>query len=355
MHTTHLGRAHLLSSAALMVVTMLAACDTDNSTAPVPPAAKPQAQINAPIIGPSIAFTIIDEYNNKISAAGAKFDVTGSLGTIHVADNVSGDGNPTVGEVLVTGLTFGKYDVCQIAAAPGFQMAGPSCFSTQVNKGTASVGPFFNPRPPNATFGIKDEVGNLLPDATFSFTDSANVTLVVKDNSLDDANPAVGELDIKLPHDGKFKFCEAAPPPGFVIPAWQQCMNMTAKWGKTNKFGYFVNYRPFSADWAVSDGTTDGNGTPTLIGGGKFKVTFPNGATLMVDDNGQNDYDVRPGRLAAALPMAGVYSICQTQAAPGHWLPANPCVSLKVDYATPAWGDYFWNPEAQVPGPLKPH
>ncbi|MGH7710123.1 MAG: hypothetical protein ACREOG_02505, partial [Gemmatimonadaceae bacterium] len=67
-------------------------------------------------------------------------------------------------------------------------------------------------------------------------------------------------------------------------------------------------------------------------------------------DNGQNDYDNRPGRVAVNLPVAGSYLICETQAPPNHWLQKRPCNTHTVAYAVPKWVGWFINHEAQVPG-----
>lgn len=350
MHTTLLSlprRAALLSCGTFFAVTLITACESDRPLAPSKAVPAPAAQASPLYRGPSLSWIILEENNARVPVAGSTFSVTGPK---VVVDNGAGDSNPNVGEVLMTGIAPGNYMVCQTAAAPGFMPQGnPPCLSTIVGSGAASVGPFFNPRPPKVVWGLTDEVGNYLAGSQFGVADSLG-TFGVNDNGPHDTDPLTAMFGVKLWDDGEFTLCQKWAPPGFVLPAAEGCTKFLAHYGLTTQMGLRVNVRPYSANWGVTDGNLDASNNYVPLAGAKFKVTYPYGlGSINVDDNGQNDYDTRPGRLAVKLPASGSYLICETQAPPNHWIPQRSCATRTVAYAVPASAGWFVNYEAQVP------
>src|SRR5262249_35751094 len=153
------------------------------------------------------------------------------------------------------------------------------------------------------------DVGTLIPGATFTLKDSVGAGVTVKDNQWPDNSPQDGSLQKWLAHPGTWTVCETIAPNGYVLPAGQTCKPVVGAWGATVYAVSFANNLPFSLSFGVTDGSIVNNNYIPL-GGAKFTVQYQRSqGKTQVDDNGQNDYDPRPGRVAVKLASAGTYTV----------------------------------------------
>jgi hypothetical protein len=193
-------------------------------------------------------------------------------------------------------------------------------------------------------------VGTLTgPGSTYTVKDSLGGGWTVTDNNWPDSSPQDGSLQKSLSHPGTWTICQTAAATGYVLPAGQTCSKVVVKWGDIGWGGEFVNNLPYSANWGVTEGVVDASNNYVPLAGAKFTVQYQRSLNKTpVDDNGQNDYDPRPGRVAVKLGAAGTYTVCESQAPANHWLPKPPCKTINVTYATPAFVGWFITPESQV-------
>jgi hypothetical protein len=342
---------------ALLAVSALAACEQDQPTAPTPkPTTANALRGGLGTIPPAvIGWKVVDEKNAVVKYPDAMFEITGPFGyhKIFYDNQYPEDGDPALGQVKLIGMIDGQYKVCQVGFAMGFgaPAGGAECFSGLLSPGGQLTFTFFNPRPPVVQWAAVTDVGTLVSSAgaTFTVKDSLGQGSTVTDDQWPDASPQTGSLQRTLNHPGTWTICQTAAPAGYVMPAGQPCKKVVVSWGEIGWGGSFVNNLPFSANWGVTEGVVDANNNYVPLAGAKFTVALSRGLSkISVDDNGQNDYDPRPGRVAVKLAGAGKYTVCEVQAPANHWLPKPPCQTLDVQSATPAFVGWFITHEAQV-------
>jgi len=335
---------HLLSTArrsqlgvcgALLAVSVLAACDNTEPTSPVPTptpkATAPAASLGGQIQPAVISWKMLDEKNAVVKYDGAAFEVAGPYGyhKIFYDNTYPEDSDPALGQVKLVGMVNGQYKVCQIGVATGFgfPVGGAQCFTGYLGVGGQLTFTFFNPRPPYVQWDAVTNVGTLLGGgATFTVKDSLGSGATITDDQWPDSSPQPGSLQTSLAHPGTWTICETAAPAGYVMPAGQTCSKVVVNWGDIGWGGSFVNYLPYSMNWGVTEGVLDANNNYVPLAGAKFTVQYSRSLSkTSVDDNGQNDYDPRPGRIAMKLWAAGTYTVCEVQAPANHWLPKPPC------------------------------
>lgn len=342
---------------ALLAVSALAACDTDQPTSPTPkPTTANALRGGIGQIPPAIiSWKVVDEKNAVVKYPNAMFEVTGPFGydKIFYDNQYPEDGDPALGQVKLIGMVDGQYNVCQVGFADGFGSppAGAECFSGYLNPGGQLSFTFFNPRPAVVQWEAVTNVGTLVSSAgaTFTVKDSLGQGSTVTDDQWPDTSPQTGALQRTLSHPGTWTICQTVAPAGYVMAAGQPCSKVVVNFGGIGWGGSFVNNLPYSANWGVTEGVVDANNNYVPLAGAKFTVAFGRGLSkISVDDNGQNDYDPRPGRVAVKLAGAGTYTVCEVQAPANHWLPKPPCKTVNVQYATPAFAGWFITPESQV-------
>jgi hypothetical protein len=337
---------------AVLAVSVLAACDKTDPTSAFEPN-KPNASLGGPIPPSIISWKVLDEKNAVVKYYGAKFQLTGPFGLSKIIDdNDQSDSDLNVGQFKLAGLAAGQYTICQINVAMGFMMPPTTpCFSGYLNPGGQLAFTFFNPRPPYLQWSAVNDVGTMLGGgSTFTVKDSlGSVRTITDGDALSDSDPWPGGLQTSVGHPGTWTICETVPPAGYVKPAGQQCANVVVNWGDIGWGGQFANNFPYSLNFGVTEGVLDLNNNYVPLGGATFTVAYQRGLSkTTVVDNGANDYDPRPGRIAVKLGAAGSYTVCETQAPANHWLPKPPCQSVTVSYATPAFVGWFITPESQV-------
>lgn len=341
---------------ALLAVSVLAACDNNESTAPKPTTkATTASTARGGQIQPSaIILKVVDEKNAVVKFDGAMFEVSGPFGyhKIFYDNSYPEDSDPALGHVSMVGMMNGQYNVCQTGVATGFDfgVSGAECFSGYLGVGSQLTFTFFNPRPPYVQWANVTTVNTLLGGgSTFTVKDSLGSGPTITDDQWPESSPQPGSLQTILAHPGTWTICQTKASAGYVIPVGQPCSKVVVNWGGIGWGGSFVNNLPYSMSWGVTEGVVDANNSYVPLAGAKFTVQY--GRSLMktpVDDNGQNDYDPRPGRIAMKLAATGTYTVCEVQAPAQHWLPKPPCQSVQVAYATPAFVGWFITPEAQV-------
>lgn len=338
---------------ALLAVSVLAACDKNEPTSPTMKPTTPNAPLGYQFPVSSIKLTMVDQKNAVIKFGGAQFEISGPLGFKKtVDDNGVDDSDPAPGQVKLSGLADGQYTICQVTAAEGFSILPESqCFTGYLNAGGQLTHSFFNPWPPALQWALTNDVGMLLGGgSTYTVKDSLGTSWTVTDEDpLSDSGPQAGALQAIVSHPGTWTICENAAPAGFVKPAGQPCANVVVNWGGIGWAGTFVNYLPYSMGWGVTEGVLDGNNNYVPLAGATFTVQYQRSLSkTTIVDNGPNDYDSRPGRIAMKLGAAGTYTVCEVQAPATHSLPTPPCQSIYVSYATPAFVGWFITPETQI-------
>jgi hypothetical protein len=341
---------------ALLAVSMLAACDKDQPTSPTakPTTASALRGGIGQIPPATISWKIVDENNAIVKYPDAMFEVTGAFGYDHLFydNSYPEDSDPAYGKVSLVGMAEGPYTVCQTGFAQGFgsPAAGAQCFSGYLSPGGQLAFTFFNPRPPYIQWSAVTNVGTLAGGGSaFTVKDSLGQGGAVTDNQWPDSDPFDGGLQRGLPHPGTWTVCQTSAPTGLVMPAGQPCHKVVINWGGIGQGGQFANYFPYSMNWGVTEGVVDANNNYVPLAGAKFTVQYQRSLSkTSIDDNGPNDYDPRPGRVAMKLGAAGTYTVCEVQAPANHWLPKPPCQSVNVQYAAPAFVGWFITPEAQV-------
>lgn len=345
-------RRHVVACGALLAATSLLACDKTDPASPAvtPSAANKSLGYQIPVT--TIKLTVLDEKNAVVKYSGAEFELFGPFG-LHtiIDDDTQDDSDPAFGQVKLVGYVDGQYKICEINVAMGF-MPPPSgqCFTGNLAPGGTLNATFFNPRPPYLQWDATTDVGTMLGGgSSFTVKDSLGANWTVTDGTWSDSDPWAGGLQTSVSHPGTWTICEVTAPAGYVKPAGQPCANVVVTWGSIGWGGSFANNLPYSLNWGVTEGVLDANNNYVPLAGAKFTVTYSRGlGTTTIDDNGPNDYDPRPGRVALKVGAAGAYTVCEVTAPAQHWLPKPPCQTVYVSYATPAFAGWFLTPQAQV-------
>lgn len=358
MFTTHASRNRLklfTCRVALVGVTVLAACDTDEPVAPSltkVPTASQSAVI--PIRTGAVRMTVVDDQGILVNNLGALFKVTDSQNNSWtVQDQLIKDSDAKVGVLLLGGLVPGSYMVCDQAPPTGYLLGKQPCTTVVVTAGTIKdAGTFVNPRYPRVSFSAIDFAGKLLGGAKFIIRDSVGTGInVVADNAVNDEDKADGKFKVVLPEQGKYTVCATQPPTAYHFPQGQfpYCKAFQVAYGQTQTVPGFVFVLPYSGRWGVTDGSLDINNTFTLIGPSSFKVYNPQTLSwISIDDNGWNDEDPTLGKISLPLPNGGSFSVCEVVPPPNHWNAQPNCKTMTVTLDVPAWAGWFVNPEKQV-------
>jgi hypothetical protein len=341
---------------ALLGASVLAACNTDEPISPKTAPATASAARGGLQIPPSvISWKMLDEKNAVVKYDGAMFEVTGPLGyhKIFYDNSYPEDSDQLLGQVKLVGMVDGQYKVCEVNVATGFMFpptAGAECFSGYLGVGGLLTGTFFNPRPAYVQWSAVTDVGSYAGGGgMFTVKDSLGSGPMVTDDKWPDNSPTPGHLLMALAHAGTWEICEVSAPMLYVMAVWPSCHKVVVEWGQNIYAGSYVNYHHYSANWGVTEGVVDANNNYVPLAGAKFTVEAPRGLSkTTVDDNGPNDYDPRPGRIAVKLGTGGTYTVCEVQAPANHWLPKPPCKTVNVQYVTPAFVGWFITPESQV-------
>ena len=356
------ARAVRRASIALFGIALLAACDSDRAVSPTPAAAARTPDAAQPVLNPlqktgAMKLLMVAQNQAPVNAPGGEFKITGpgaNPATFTAKDNGPGDADMTLGVILLNGMQPGMYQLCMTVPPGNYGVLAPTCRGAGVIAGS-TVGHYWQIRPAAHVFWkVVDYVPNYVGGAVFQLKDSTNTLLsMFTDNSPTDLDPGDGWLDIAIRFDGIYSICGAIQPAGYLFAAGgPTCTSVTVQQGTATAIANTVVTPRYSIRWRVTDGTTDANNQPTLIGPSTFTVTAASNAVkFTVVDNGANDKDPTLGKFAVILSAGGWYSVCETVPPVGHWNAKPSCKHINVTAGVPGEGDYFVSPEAQVPSP----
>jgi len=349
------GRASRFAAAVLLGTTLLAACDEDRPTEPVPTAAAPTKPSDARYLNTGTLIWKAVDINAKL-LGGATFQINGGPGQIQwvMPDNNAGDVDMIPGQFKFGGVTPGVYQVCEIIPPKGYLKPWNVCKSLVVNAGVITdYGTFVSDELAWVTTGYVDYAKTPVGGGTYSVTDTLGIKIMsIVDNSALDVDPANGKFKFQLPYVGKFTVCEEKAPPGWYFPAGQAslCKYAAGNVNTTAALGDNMVVPPYSAVWSVISGWWGPlNKSPLWLGPSIYTVTkTDNSWTWTFADNSPSDLHNMLGIYYVKLPSAGTYNVCQAVEIPGYFLPDPVCHQVDVAFAKVGWGDFFLNQEKQV-------
>lgn len=279
----------------------------------------------------SIAWQKHDEEGKPLGGATFTIQLLPDGVLVEVEDNGPDDDDPDAGEFLVDDLPTGTYEVCETVAPPGYVLDS-TCRQGTIDQTHEDVdlGAFVNGLGSLAWLKHDGE-GELLGGASFSvdpFPFDGVGLITVVDDSTNDADPDAGELLLVGLALGQYRICETEAPAGYVLDTTCRDVTLTQESPDASAATPFVNTLG-SVSWVKHD--QDGK----LLGGATFSVTLlPDGAPVVVEDNGPNDGDDDDGEfLLEDLPL-GTYRICETAAPTGYILDPD-CQDVEITQQSP--------------------
>jgi hypothetical protein len=181
-------------------------------------------------------FTLKDSVNNTIAI---------------INDNSTSDADPAPGKFDVKLFTQGSYTLCETAPPPGYVFPTNQivfCFPVQIKNGQTTQLPNFLVYPiASAYWQVTDGVilpnsfYNLIGPSTFKVTSAAGAgSFDVVDNGVNDMDPGLGKIAVKVPVVGLYSICETVPPIGHwnAKPA---CKRITVVNGVPAWAEFFIN------------------------------------------------------------------------------------------------------------------
>ncbi len=247
----------------------------------------------------SLAIHKQDENGDPLG--GACFDVGGN----EFCDDQSGDNNPDPGEIEVTGLTPGNYDVVETQAPAGYQADGDTESVDVPAAGTGEV-TFVNTRQTGSLRVTVNDGTNPVAGACVSVDGGEAVC----DNQEGDNEPADGVIEITGLEPGEHTVAIAGEVQGLDVPA-EQTVDVPA--GGTGEVTLTLTPQAGSILITKTDGQDP-------LGGACFSV---DGGEQICDD-GDGDGDDNPGSILIVNVAPGQHDVAETQAPEGYDPAADP-------------------------------
>lgn len=258
---------------------------------------------------------------------GATFIVTGPGGySVTVTDNQAPDADPADGAFLLnTGLGTGAYSIDETVAPEGY-LLNPTALEATIDTAGAAVdaGTMVDEKEPSLAWRKTDERNaQLLGGATFTVTGPGGYSVTVTDNQAPDADPAAGAflLDSGLT-PGEYTITESAAPSGYELTT--TTLRATVAVDERADAGTVANRRT-GLSWRKT--TASG----ASLSGATFRVTGPNGFSMVVTDQRSPDTDPFPGVLllqsgyaGSPVLVPGEYTITEIVAPSGYALNPEP-------------------------------
>jgi len=237
--------AHAVVTVLGLVV--LAACDSDRATSPLPTTKAPTAAEGAvsPTPWAYLGTGFVDSYGNKV--AGVTAQVRDSAGPAFgtVTDNSPLDYEKTPGEILIKLPKPGKFKICFVSAA-GFAILAqfdPCHPLIDVKPYTSiSISDMLLVPAPSISWRTLDDVTQLgIGGATYTISSPRlpGVTTVVDDGK-NDLSPNSGFLVAKVPAAGTYTLCQTVAPIGYYL-ASPACKTVTVTADANVLGGWFFN------------------------------------------------------------------------------------------------------------------
>jgi hypothetical protein len=184
--------------------------------------------------------TALDNPWNYVGGATFRVD-SNNVTYQYVTDNVPSDVDPAPGVFQIPIWFEGTWTVCVDKLPAGFVLAPnqPPCKSKDVKMNTGwHLGPFFIVPIFSARWNVTDGL-SLIGPSTFK-VQSGLIDIDVVDNGVNDYNPVLGELGVKLPKAADYSICEIVPPANHWN-ATPSCKRVTVVQGVPTAAGTFVN------------------------------------------------------------------------------------------------------------------
>jgi len=159
----------------------------------------------------------------------------------NITDNIPADVDPVSGQYTIPIRFESTWKICldQIPAGYVIGPNQPACVSKDVKMQTGwGLGTFWLVPIHSASWNVTDGVTSIGP-STFKVMSGA-ISIDVVDNGLNDYNPTLGKLAVKLPQAGPYSVCEIVPP----VNHWNanpSCHRITVDAGIPASAGIFVN------------------------------------------------------------------------------------------------------------------
>jgi len=323
-------------------------------------------QATAPQVG-VLAITIADDAGNALGGACFSFDGT------NVCDNGTGDENPNHGEIQVSGVRGGSYQVANTIAPANFQTAEAQ--TAEITDGATTTVDFVlaaaEPETGGLQIDLTDDAGNPVEGACISVAPSSNVaggeSIVLCDGGTEDTNPAPGVLVVENLPTGTWTVSQASVPGedaaqvagvDFKVQPLQNdqvsaaAININSK-TVTVKANVIVVVIIIIIVNPPTEGSLQivkrAQDTNLLQGGACFQVTGQ-GSDIEVCDNDGVDQNTTVGVILLTELAEGDYTIHETQAPAGYDPAADQTATVVGGLKTVTT---VKDPKSNTPGSLK--
>lgn len=182
-----------------------------------------------------------DDGGNLIGGTTFRVDST-NVQFQNVTDDTPPDVDPVSGQFTIPIRFEGTWTACLDQLPAGYVIAPnqPKCASRDVKMQTGwHLGTFLIVPIYSANWTVTDGVTAIGP-STFEVLSGA-IKITVVDNGMNDYNPTLGKMAVKLPSAGPYSVCEIIPP----VNHWNanpSCHRIAVEDGVPASAGYFINY-----------------------------------------------------------------------------------------------------------------
>jgi uncharacterized repeat protein (TIGR01451 family) len=245
-----------------------------------------------------------------VALGGATFALTRGGTTLTVPDNGPADADKREGHFLALGLDFGTWTLSETAPPAGYAGTFEVTFAlTDASPAYTVAAPVVNTQDGRAAWTKVDEDDELLGGATFTLG-RGDETITVRDNELNDADPAPGRFLVTGLSFGDWTLTETEAPRGYT-GGFQTTFGLDAADPSFVLAEEIVNMMDGRVAWTKVD--EDGE----LLGGATFALSSGD-TTISVRDNGPGDLDADHGRfLVTGLDFA-TWTLTETASPSGY-------------------------------------
>ncbi len=199
---------------------------------------------------PKITFKVVDFIGNLVPNMTFTIKDSANVYSSLVVDNGPLDSDPVGGQLALTLPFESKYTLCETTLPPGYAFPLAQikfCFDYTVKNGESKqAGPFTLYPIASALWQVTDGTisptffYNLIGPSSFKVIAANQTWTDVTDNGVNDIDPKLGAVSVKLPAAGTYQICETVPPVNHrnATPACKTVDVVTAapKWAE-----FFIN------------------------------------------------------------------------------------------------------------------
>jgi uncharacterized repeat protein (TIGR01451 family) len=157
--------------------------------------------------------------------------------------------------------------------------------------------------------------GSALAGSQWTLTGPDGKSVTVVDNGENDADDTAGSLKVSGLAWGAYKLVEAKAPTGYTLDSTSHAFTVDAG-DLSVDLGKITNARATgSVSWSKTD-KADGS----ALAGSQWTLTGPDGKSVTVVDNGENDADDTAGSLKVSGLAWGAYKLVEAKAPTGYTL-----------------------------------